>query len=193
MSSPCLLRPAPISQPRLRDVRISLKAASKIQDGKDAGGRRYPPEESDAPVRSRSTPPAHRALRRAPRGRAKRQQQEEHHPERNGTVLLQVPLTLPGLTPVSLPPSSCQRPVHPSPSSSSSSSLSGRSMKRARWLSSSASNIYFNSILDGRFRQLQGIARCQGWLGLPPLFPRTHPEGFLPSSLHVLGSEGSSE
>ncbi|XP_061553245.1 spectrin beta chain, erythrocytic isoform X2 [Phycodurus eques] len=143
MSSPCLLRAAPVSQPRLRNVRISLKAASKIQDAKDA---RYPPADDDAPVRSRSTPPVHRALRRAPGGRGKRQQQ--HRPETNGT--------LPGLAPAPSPAPSRQRPVHPSPSSSSSSSsLSARGMKRARWLSSSASNIYFNSILDGRFRQLQ--------------------------------------
>nr|XP_061798089.1 spectrin beta chain, erythrocytic-like [Nerophis lumbriciformis] len=146
MSSPCLLRAAPtVSQHGLRDVRISLK----VQDTKEA--RRHPPVENDAPVRSRSTPPAHRALRKAPGvGRAKRR---EHHPERNGTIFPQVPLSLPGLVPVLSPTPSC----HPlSPSSSSSSSLSApRGVKRARWLSSSASNIYFNSILDGRFRQLQ--------------------------------------
>lgn len=186
MSSPCLLRAAPISQPRLREVKISLKASSRestaIRSGgggtKEAASRPYAPAEKEAPVRvgmsssrSRSTPPVHRAQsKKTARGSSSKQQQEpEHHPQRNGT-LLHVPLSVApaGLSPFSSSSSSSssctprrQRPSHPHPPpapiiSSSSSSSSAKSMKRARWLSYSTSNICFNSILEGRFRQLQG-------------------------------------
>ncbi|KAM9842533.1 uncharacterized protein ACBR49_013935 [Aulostomus maculatus] len=185
MSSPCLLRTAPISQPRLREVKISLKASSReattirsISGGtKDAGSRVYTSAEKEAPVRvglntsrSRSTPPVHRAQKSESRKVARSKQQEPvHHPERNG-ALLHVPLAVApmGLSPFSSSSSSSssctprrQRPSHPQPppalhSTSSSSSSSAKSMKRARWLSYSTSNICFNSILDGRFRQLQG-------------------------------------
>ncbi|XP_061896936.1 spectrin beta chain, erythrocytic isoform X1 [Entelurus aequoreus] len=169
MSSPCLLR-TPISQPRLREVRISLKSGTRENTPRiqDVGSRDYPAADKQSPARlgvsaarSRSTPPVHRAVRhepkKPPRGGGKRQ---EHHPEKNGALPLQVPLSLPGISPVSslssLSTRTPGRQRHPSPSSTtSSSSTSARSMKRARWLSSSASNIYFNSILDGRFRQLQ--------------------------------------
>ncbi|XP_037652637.1 spectrin beta chain, erythrocytic isoform X2 [Sebastes umbrosus] len=188
MSSPCLLRAAPISQPRLREVKISLKASSRETTAirssssgtKEAASRPYAPAEREAPVRvgmsmsrSRSTPPVHRAQkaesRKTARGSSssssRKQQEPEHHLERNGT-LLHVPLAV---APVGLSPfsssssssSSCtprrQRPSHPHPAPAllSSSSSSAKSMKRARWLSFSTSNICFNSILDGRFRQLQ--------------------------------------
>ncbi|KAM6917350.1 uncharacterized protein PEZ65_013170 [Lycodopsis pacificus] len=191
MSSPCLLRAAPISQPRLREVKISLKAGSRETTSirgssggtKEAASRPY--AEKEAPVRvgmsisrSRSTPPVHRTQRtesrKAARGSSssssssRKQQEPEHHPESNGS-LLHIPVAV---APVGLCPfsssssssSSCtprrQRPSHPQPApallSSSSSSSSAKSMKRARWLSYSTSNICFNSILDGRFRQLQG-------------------------------------
>ncbi|KAK9533937.1 hypothetical protein VZT92_009024 [Zoarces viviparus] len=185
MSSPCLLRAAPISQPRLREVKISLKASSRETTSirgssggtKEAASRPY--AEKEAPVRvgisisrSRSTPPVHRTQRtesrKAARGSSssRKQQEPEHHPESNGS-LLHIPVAV---APVGLCPfsssssssSSCtprrQRPSHPQPPPallSSSSSSSAKSMKRARWLSYSASNICFNSILDGRFRQLQ--------------------------------------
>lgn len=189
MSSPCLLRAAPISQPRLREVKISLKASSRETTAirsssggtKEAASRPYDPAEKEVPVRvgvsssssrSRSTPPVHRAQRsesrKTARSSSSKQQEPQHHLERNGTVL-HVPLTV---APMRLSPfsssssssSSCtprrQRPSHPQPPpalhSSSSSSSSAKSMKRARWLSYSTSNICFNSILDGRFRQLQG-------------------------------------
>lgn len=181
MSSPCLLRTAPISQPRLREVKLSLKASSRdtktIQSSGRGASRPYSPAEKEAHVwvgvssssRSRSTPPVHHSQRpenrRTPRD--SRQQGPEHHPESNGT-LLQVPLAE---APTGVPPfsssssssSSCtprrQRTSHPHPApvfSSSSSFSSAKSMKRARGLSYSTSNIGFNSILDGRFRQLQG-------------------------------------
>lgn len=188
MSSPCLLRAAPISQPRLREVKLSLKASSRetaaVRSGsggtKEAAGRPYAPAEREAPARvgvsssrSRSTPPVHRAHRqdgrRTARGGGK---QPEHHPERNGS-LLHVPVAavapagLSNFSSSSSSSSSCtprrQRTSHPHPPpapllSTSSSSSSAKSMKRARWLSYSTSNICFNSILDGRFRQLQGTA-----------------------------------
>lgn len=191
MSSPCLLRAAPISQPRLREVKISLKASSRETTAirsssggtKEAASRPYAPAEKEAPVRvgvsmsrSRSTPPVHRAQRpesrKVARGSSssgsRKQPEPEHHPERNGT-LLHLPLAVApaGISPFSSSSSSSssctprrQRPSHPHPAPapllSSSSSSSAKSMKRARWLSYSTSNICFNSILDGRFRQLQG-------------------------------------
>ncbi|XP_036006665.1 spectrin beta chain, erythrocytic isoform X1 [Fundulus heteroclitus] len=179
MSSPCLLRTAPISQPRLREVKISLKASSRdagaVRSSKEAASRPFTPAEKEAQVRvgvsgsrSRSTPPVHRALRPESRKATSKQQVPEHHPERNGTVL-HIPITsaptgLSLFSSSSSSSSSCT-PRRPRPSqthpdlapiiSSSSSSSSARSMKRARWLSYSTSNICFNSILDGRFRQLQ--------------------------------------
>lgn len=200
MSSPCLLRAAPMSQPRLREVKISLKASSRetttIRSSGGGGGggggggtkevasRPYASVEKEASARvsmsssrSRSTPAVHRAQkpesRKTTRGSSSsssssgKKQEPEHHPEKNGT-LLHIPLSVApaGLSPFSSSSSSSssctprrQRPSHPHPPPallSSSSSSSAKSMKRARWLSYSTSNICFNSILDGRFRQLQG-------------------------------------
>lgn len=173
MSSPCLLRAAPMSQPRLREVKISLKASGREAPAihRSAGGatRPYALPEKEAPVRvsaassrSRSTPPVHRAqrpeIKKTEKGSGGRQPEPELHPERNGS--LHVPLA--ALPAGHVSASRRQRPSHPQPppaptlSSSSSSSSSARSMKRARWLSYSTSNICFNSILEGRFRQLQG-------------------------------------
>ncbi|KAM9356293.1 uncharacterized protein KZ484_014281 [Pholidichthys leucotaenia] len=173
MSSPCLLRTAPISQPRLREVKLSLKATSRetaairssTAGTKEASSRTYAPAEKERPE-SRKTSGG---------GSGGKQREPEHHPERNGTIL-HIPLAVAptGLSPFSSSSSSlssctprrqrASRP-HPPPGpllSSSSSSSSAKSMKRARWLSYSTSNIYFNSILDGRFRQLQGTGcRCQ--------------------------------
>lgn len=223
MSSPCLLRTAPISQPQLREVKISVKASSRETTAirsssggaKEASSRSYMPPEKEAPVRvsvsssrSRSTPPVHRAQRPESRkssggSTCKQQQQPEHHPEKNGTIL-HVPL---GVAPTGLSlfssssssSSSCtsrrQRPsrphVTPAPTplllSSSSSSSSAKSMKRARWLSYSTSNICFNSILDGRFRQLQGTGSW--WQScacvfvcvfVHPLMPHRHFSNYAP-------------
>lgn len=193
MSSPCLLRATPISQPRLREVKISLKSsgreAATLRSGagvtKEVAGRNYGVPDKEAPVRggvsssrSRSTPPVHRAQRPDGRKTARgggggggsgRQREPEHHPERNGTVphgpLSVAPAGIAQISSSSSSSSSCtprrQRPshLHPPPvllSSASSATSSAKSMKRARWLSYSTSNIYFSSILDGRFRQLQG-------------------------------------
>lgn len=192
MSSPCLLRATPISQPRLREVKISLKSSgretgtlrSSAGVTREVTGRNYGVADKEASVRggvsssrSKSTPPVHRAQRPDGRKTARgsgggggsgRQQEPEHHPERNGAIL-HIPLSVApaGIAQISSSSSSSssctprrQRPSHLQPPpvllSSSSSSSSTKSMKRARWLSYSTSNIYFNSILDGRFRQLQG-------------------------------------
>lgn len=189
MSSPCLLRAAPISQPRLREVKISLKASPRESvavrtsgSGVSTSSRAYVQTlEKDPPAlrvslsssRSRSTPPVHKSTKKSPRGTVK---EPEHHPERNGTLLhvpvSATPLGHSALSSSSSSSSSCtpRRQRDPRPqqhpqtslytsSSSSSVSSSARSMKRARWLSYSTSNLNFNSILDGRFRQLQGTGR----------------------------------
>lgn len=203
MSSPCLLRAAPISQPRLREVKISLKASSRettssTTSKSSSGGNRestsrtFAPAEKEPPARvslssisrSRSTPPVNRSRaenKRSARGSGSKEPDVEHHLEKNGSLLLKVPLPV---TPVGLSNISSssvsstsssgtsrrQRPshLHPHPPvgpilsststsySSPSSSSSARSIRRTRWLSYSTSNIYFNSLLEGRFRQLQG-------------------------------------
>lgn len=105
MSSPCLLRAAPISQPRLREVKISLKASPRESvavrtsgSGVSTSSRAYVQTfEKDPPAlrvslsssRSRSTPPVHKSTKKSPRGTVK---EPEHHPERNGT-LLHVPVS----------------------------------------------------------------------------------------------------
>lgn len=210
MSSPCLLRATPISQPRLREVKLTLKASSRetvstARSGaanKEAPAGRPAPAEKEAPPvrvglstsRSRSTPPAHRgpqdpkrtAAHRGDGGGPRKQRcpEPEHHPEKNGTLPHPPESGGPaGLTRDSSSSTTTssssrrQRPSassashqhphprpHPPPAtpSSNSSSSSAKSMKRARWLSYSASNICFNSILDGRFRQLQGT-KLGGW------------------------------
>ncbi|KAL3049568.1 hypothetical protein OYC64_008924 [Pagothenia borchgrevinki] len=187
MSSPCLLRATPLSQPRLREVNISLKASSRetptprtSSSGgtKEAASRPYTLMEKEPPVRvgmsisrSRSTPPVHRAQRAESRktsrgGSSISRKQQDPDPnklERNGTVL-HVPLSVapagpPTFSSSSSSSSSCtprrQRASHPHHPPAVLSSSSAKSMKRARWLSYSTSNICFNSILDGRFRQLQ--------------------------------------
>ncbi|KAM6961217.1 uncharacterized protein FYW47_009772 [Aplochiton taeniatus] len=194
MSSPCLMQPAPVSQPRLREVQINLKSSREISSGTTAlrpGSRSYGPgkdrDRGEAPLRvsmgsrSRSTPATQRAqrleARRALRGDGLSAKPEpESQPERNGTLLhfsLPPGGTLQGLLPSSSSSSSSgtprrKRPPPPRPSlsaaplssCSNSNSSSASSMRRARWLSYSTSNICFNSILDGRFRQLQGTGQA---------------------------------
>lgn len=203
MSSPCLLPAAPLGQPRLREVKISLRsresagAASTARQSYAQLEKEPPARVGGVSSRSRSSPAVHRASRPDTRKSTK---EPQHHPERNGT-LLHVPNPNPHaasptspsspnavLSPFSSSSSSSssytprrrrgqqqqqqrqQRPTHlnppallapsrsPSSSSTTSTSTSTKSMRRARWLSYSTSNIYFNSILDGRFRQLQGRA-----------------------------------
>ncbi|ROL18754.1 Spectrin beta chain, non-erythrocytic 1 [Anabarilius grahami] len=123
------------------------------------------PTRTNAPgSRSRSTPPVYRAQsRRGAKTNSPHIREPEHLPERNGTLLgitpKVAPMTFTPVSSTSSSSSSCTLRSHrPSPPRSSPSCpLSpSRSMRRARWLSYSASNICFNnSILDGRFRQLQ--------------------------------------
>ncbi|XP_056623302.1 spectrin beta chain, erythrocytic isoform X2 [Triplophysa dalaica] len=170
MSSPCLLRAMPVSQTRLREVKLSLKNSRETITvrptpvSREVSSRQYSTVKeastrSNAPSsRSRSTPPVYRA-------------QSRRGAKPNVTEHLEKNCTLPGIpskvgsitrTPVSLTSSSsssCTLKGHrPSPPRSSPSCpLSpSRGMRRARWLSYSTSNICFNNtILDGRFRQLQ--------------------------------------
>lgn len=187
MSSPCLLRATPISQPtRLREVKISLKASPResVAVRTSGGSATYLQTFEKETValrvgslgssRSKSTPPVHKPAKKSPRGK-----EPVQHLDRNGT-LLHIPVSATHLghstlSTSSSSSSSCtpRRPRDPRPSqqhpqppfytssSSSSASSSARGMKRSRWLSYSTSNISFNSILDGRFRQLQG-SRVRG-------------------------------
>lgn len=188
MSSPCLMRATPISQPsRLREVKISLKASPResvatVRTSSNNGSSSYLQTFEKDPValkvhgsavgssRSKSTPPVHKPAKKSPRGK-----EPVQHLDRNGT-LLHIPVSATHLghstlSTSSSSSSSCtpRRPRdprvsqqhHQTPlytSSSSSSASSARGMKRSRWLSYSTSNISFNSILDGRFRQLQGTS-----------------------------------
>lgn len=203
MSSPCLCRAVPVSQTRLREVKLSLKTSRETIPirptpvVREVSSRHYTsvkevPTRTNAPgSRSRSTPPVHRAQsRRGAKTNSPHNREPEHLPERNGTLLGITPKVAPmTITPVSSTSSSssCTPKGHrPSPPRSSPSCpLSpSRSMRRARWLSYSASNICFNnSILDGRFRQLQGSVlveffpppskRGQSF----PTYPFTTPQG----------------
>ncbi|XP_056332566.1 spectrin beta chain, erythrocytic isoform X2 [Danio aesculapii] len=176
MSSPCLCRAVPVSQTRLREVKLSLKtsretiAIRSTPVVREVSSRQYTtvkdvPTRTNAPgSRSRSTPPVYRAQsKRGAKNNSPHIREPEHLPERNGTLLgitpKLAPMTLTSVSSTSSSSSSCTPRGHrPSPQRSSPSCpLSpSRGMRRARWLSYSASNICFNnSILDGRFRQLQ--------------------------------------
>ncbi|XP_016124413.1 spectrin beta chain, erythrocytic-like isoform X1 [Sinocyclocheilus grahami] len=175
MSSPCLCRAVPVSQTRLREVKLSLKTSRDTMAirptpvVREVSSRQYTtvkevPTRSNAPgSRSRSTPPVYRAQSRGGKTKSPHIREPEQLPERNGTLLgiapKVAPMTLTSVSSTSSSSSICTPRGHrPSPPRSSPSCpLSpSRSMRRARWLSYSASNICFNnSILDGRFRQLQ--------------------------------------
>ncbi|XP_026085189.1 spectrin beta chain, erythrocytic-like isoform X2 [Carassius auratus] len=176
MSSPCLCRTVPVSQTRLREVKLSLKTSRETiaicptPVVREVSSRHYTtvkevPTRTNAPGnRSRSTPPVSRAQsKRGGKTNSPHIREPEHLPDRNGTLLgikpKVAPMTLTSASSTSSSSSSCTPRGHrPSPPRSSPSCpLSpSRSMRRARWLSYSASNICFNnSILDGRFRQLQ--------------------------------------
>ncbi|XP_066540760.1 spectrin beta chain, erythrocytic [Hoplias malabaricus] len=173
MSSPCLFRAVPVNQSRLREVKLSLKTsreassirsnvvAREISSRAYSTGKEVPVRVGTNPSRSRSTPPVYRA--QCPDSKRGPKTNGEHKPqvlpERNGT-LLDVPPTKAPLTlsPFSSSTSNTPRLTRPSPQRpphSSSPSSSSQGMRRARWLSYSTSNICFNSVLDGRFRQLQ--------------------------------------
>lgn len=195
MSSPCLCRAVPVSQTRLREVKLSLKtsretiAIRSTPVVREVSSRQYTsvkdvPTRTNAPgSRSRSTPPVYRAQsKRGAKNNSPHIREPEHLPQRNGTLLgitpKLAPMTLTSVSSTSSSSSSCTPRGHrPSPQRSSPSCpLSpSRGMRRARWLSYSASNICFNnSILDGRFRQLQGSfflplsKRGQSFLAYPP-------------------------
>ncbi|XP_059376697.1 spectrin beta chain, erythrocytic-like [Carassius carassius] len=174
MSSPCLCRTVPVSQTRLREVKLSLKTSRETiairptPVVREVSSRQYTtvkevPTRTNAPgSRSRSTPPVYRAQSRGSKPKSTHIRAPEHLPERNGTLLgiapKVVPMTLSSVSTSSSSSICTPRGLRPSPPHSSPSCpLSpSRSMRRARWLSYSASNICFNnSILDGRFRQLQ--------------------------------------
>lgn len=176
MSSPCLCRAVPVNQTRLREVKLSLKTSRETiairptPVVREVSSRQYTtvkeaPTRTNAPgSRSRSTPPVYRAQSRGGKTKSPHIREPEHLTERNGTLLgitpKVAPMTLTAVSSTSSSSSVCTPRGHrPSPQRSSPSCpLSpSRSMRRARWLSYSASNICFNnSILDGRFRQLQG-------------------------------------
>ncbi|XP_056101531.1 spectrin beta chain, erythrocytic isoform X2 [Rhinichthys klamathensis goyatoka] len=175
MSSPCLCRAVPVSQTRLREVKLSLKTSRETIPirptpvVREVSSRHYTsvkevPTRTNAPgSRSRSTPPVYRAQsRRGAKTNSPHNREPEQLPERNGTLLgitpKVAPMTFTSVTSTSSSSSCTPKGHRPSPPRSSPSCpLSpSRSMRRARWLSYSASNICFNnSILDGRFRQLQ--------------------------------------
>ncbi|RXN10450.1 spectrin beta erythrocytic-like isoform X1 [Labeo rohita] len=192
MSSPCLCRAVPVSQARLREVKLSLKTSRETiairptPVVREVSSRQYTtvkdaPTRTNAPSsRSRSTPPVYRAQsRRGGKTNSAHIREPEHLPERNGTLPgiapKVAPMTLTSVSSTSSSSSSCTPRGHrPSPPRSSPSCpLSpSRSMRRARWLSYSTSNICFNnSILDGRFRQLQGSVLLEFFVKEGAVFP----------------------
>ncbi|XP_016388262.1 uncharacterized protein LOC107724015 [Sinocyclocheilus rhinocerous] len=205
MSSPCLCRTVPVSQTRLREVKLSLKTSRETiairptPVVREVSSRQYTTikevsTRTNAPgSRSRSTPPVHRAQsRRGGKTNSPHIREPEHLPERNGTLLgitpKVAPMTLTSVSSTSSSSSSCTPRGHrPSPPRSSPSCppSPSRSMRRARWLSYSASNICFNnSILDGRFRQLQGSVLLEFF---PPILEEG---GVFPGIPHHRGLTG---
>lgn len=184
MSSPCLCHTMPVSQSQLPEVKLSLKTSrevSSIRSSAYSSGKELPIRISTQATRSRSTPPVSRFQcsenKAAPKTNGHTKHEPKNLPERNSTLRgippTQAPLTVSASSSSSSSSSSSyttrlSRPSPPQKPSSSSSS-SSQSMKRTRWLSHSTSNIYFNSILDGRFRLLQGTVLL--WLHPLPLAP----------------------
>lgn len=185
MSSPCLCRAMPVSQSQLPEVKLNLKTSrevTSIRSSTYSSGKELPIRVSTPTTRSRSTPPVSRARcsenKAAPKSNGHSKHVPKNLPERNSTLRCipstQAPLTGSASSSSSSLSSSSynSRLSRPSPPEkpSSSSSSSSQSMKRTRWLSHSTSNICFNSILDGRFRQLQGRVSlgCVLYTSLPP-------------------------
>ncbi|GAA6070585.1 spectrin beta chain, erythrocytic isoform X2 [Tachysurus ichikawai] len=172
MSSPCMCRTMPVSQSQLPEVKLSLKTSrevTSIRSSAYSSGKELPIRVSTQITRSRSTPPVSRVQcsenKAAPRTNGHTKHEPKNLPERKSSIRgippTQATLTV-SASSFSLSTSSSSsytsRLSRPSPPQkpSLSSSSSSQSMKRTRWLSHSTSNICFNSILDGRFRQLQG-------------------------------------
>ncbi|XP_046711712.1 spectrin beta chain, erythrocytic isoform X1 [Silurus meridionalis] len=160
----------PVSQSQLPEVKLSLKTSrevTSIRSSAYSSRKELPIRISTQATRSRSTPPVSRVQsgenKAAPKTNGHTKHEPKKLPERKST-LRGIPPTQASLT-VSASSSSSSsssfsytsRLSRPSPPQkpSSSSSSSSQSMKRTRWLSHSTSNICFNSVLDGRFRQLQ--------------------------------------
>lgn len=172
MSSHCLYR-APVCQDQPEEVRFCLKTGRE-ELGRTAGGNGEqagcPHANGKAPAgwvrlgnRSRSTPPIHRARQCSPYAR----QQPEQQPEKNGTFQTMPSSGAAGISSLSSSPfssSRCAPGRHRPPAPTSDLP---RNMRRAHWMSCSASSISFPSILDGRFRQLQGTIHFRWNDGLP--------------------------
>ncbi|XP_062862945.1 spectrin beta chain, erythrocytic [Trichomycterus rosablanca] len=171
MSSPCLFPAMPVSQSQICEVKLSLKTskeANTIHPHAYSMGKELTIRVSTPASRSRSTPPVSRAQQNAKKTQPKTKingpttLEPKHLPKRNGTLLRISPTTA-SVTPTSSSSSSSSsstgtsKVAQPAPPKKlpSSSSFSSQNLKRTRWLSYSASSICFNSILDGRFRQLQ--------------------------------------
>ncbi|XP_073725686.1 spectrin beta chain, erythrocytic-like [Misgurnus anguillicaudatus] len=176
MSSPCLIRAMPVTQTHLREVKLSLKTSRETITvrptpvARDVSSRQYStvkeaPIRTNAPSsRSKSTPPTYRAQsRRSAKSNVTQKCDPQHLPQRNGTFkgipskpapVTRTPVISTSSSSSSLTPKGHRTsPLRSSPSCPLSPS---RGMTRARWLSYSTSNICFNnSVLDGRFRQLQ--------------------------------------
>ncbi|TSN67083.1 Spectrin beta chain, non-erythrocytic 1 [Bagarius yarrelli] len=170
MSSPCLFRTMPVSQSQLPEVKLSLKTSREVPSIRSSvysSGKDRPVRVSTQITRSRSTPPVSRVQCSENKAVPKTNGLIKHEPknllEKNsirGIPPAQAPLTVSASYSSSSSSSSSSytsRLSRPSPpeKSSMSSSTSSQSIKRTRRLSHSTSNICFNSILDGRFRQLQ--------------------------------------
>uniref|UniRef100_A0A673HVH5 Spectrin beta chain n=1 Tax=Sinocyclocheilus rhinocerous TaxID=307959 RepID=A0A673HVH5_9TELE len=150
MSSPCLCRTVPVSQTRLREVKLSLKTSRETiairptPVVREVSSRQYTTikevsTRTNAPgSRSRSTPPVHRAQsRRGGKTNSPHIREPEHLPERNGTLLgitpKVAPMTLTSVSSTSSSSSSCTPRGHrPSPPRSSPSCppSPSRSMRR---------------------------------------------------------------
>ncbi|KAM9466196.1 uncharacterized protein Hap1MRO34_015332 [Clarias gariepinus] len=193
MSSPCLCRTMPVSQSQLPEVKLSLKTSrevSSIRSSTYSSGKDLPIRVSTQATRSRSTPPVSRVQctenKAAPKTNGYTKHEPKNFPERNSTSRRILPAQASSMGSASSSSSSSSsssytsRLSRPSPPQkpSSSSSSSSQSMKRTRWLSHSTSNIYFHSILDGRFRQLQGRLF---WLHPLPLSPSLRQSGPSPA------------
>lgn len=166
-----MCRAMPVSQSQLPEVKLSLKTSREVNSIRSSAycsGKELPIRISTQITRSRSTPPVSRVQcsenKAAPKTNGHAKHEPKNLPARNSTLRgippTQAPLTVSAFSSSSSSSSSSytSRLSRPSPPQkpSSSSSSSSQSMKRTRWLSHSTSNICFNSILDGRFRQLQG-------------------------------------
>lgn len=186
VSSPCLCHAMPVSQSQLPEVKLSLKTSREvisIRSSAYSSAKELPIRVSTQATRSRSSPAVSRLLcsesKSAPKANGHTKHEPKKLPEKNSIIRgippTQAPLMVSASSSSASSSSSSSsytsRLSRPSPPQkpSSSSSSSSQSMKRTRWLSHSTSNICFNSILDGRFRQLQG--RVVLWLYSLPLCP----------------------